>query len=225
MLALQHHAMPPAFQFAPDAPMTASPHNTFYTHLPLHQPVPNGAAAAPNLRIDTSTGFGMDYRTYPLSASTTISPSEYAVSPSLFPSTTATPPVKAAVTTAAPDQMQPTFYQASYSLPFLSPRQDANGFVDASGSPLSGVSPRDPVIANQSPPLVSMDRCPSVELFSFPGDPSYLGDDSMGLAELYSKQSLNLALPSPEIEPGDDLAMQNMISFEAIEPSAPDSQC
>lgn len=79
----------------------------------------------------------------------------------------------------------------------------------------------DPVIANQSPPLAGMDRCPSAELFPLPDDSAVITDDGMNLTELYSKQSLNLPMASPGVDASaEDLAMQNMISFDTIDPAS-----
>ncbi len=50
---------------------------------PIPQQANNLGPLGPNLRIDTSSGYGMDFRQYPMSAATTASPSEFA-SPGFF---------------------------------------------------------------------------------------------------------------------------------------------
>lgn len=195
-------------------PMPSPQQTTMFAPTPLHQPLGTSAlAAGSDLRIDTTSGHGMDFRPYPPSAATTVSPSDYA-SPGLFSMTTAGP---------APEPTPTMSYHSPYGLPFLSPHVDASAVMDHGASPLSCLSPGDPVIANQSPPLSTMDRCPSTELFAMPDDPSTMTEDGMSLTELYSKQSLNLPMPSPaamDAAAAEDLAMQNMISFDTMDPSS-----
>ncbi|KAI9886345.1 MAG: hypothetical protein M1823_001853 [Watsoniomyces obsoletus] len=207
---------PPLQQHQQQQTMFAAP-------TPLHQPMgtPVLAAGGSDLRIDTSSGHGMDFRPYPPSAATTVSPSEYA-SPGLFSVATTT-----AVSLHEPTPTTMSYHTPLYSLPFLSPHLDASAAMDHGHSPLSCRSPGDPVIANQSPPPMStMDRCPSTEMFAMPDDPSTMTDDGMSLTELYSKQSLNLPMPSSAAmdaamdAAAEDLAMQNMISFDTIDPSS-----
>lgn len=183
-----------------------------------HQPMQfDTAPIEHNLRIDTSSVEGIEFRPYPLSAATTVSPSDFA-SPSLF-ATTAVSASTAAAAMASADANPAAMYHTPYSLPFLSPQLDPSAVMDPSGSPLSNVG--DPVIANQSPPLSSMDRCPSTELFALPDDHTGVGEEAMSLTELYSKQSLGLSMSSPGMDvSADELAMQSMISFDAIDPSS-----
>ena len=205
----------PAFPMMPhEAPMSSPQTSTLFAPTPLHQPMAIPGFHGSNLRIDTSSGHGIDFRPYPPSAATTVSPSEFA-SPSVF-----------SVTTMPPAEPAPTImYHTPYSLPFLSPHVDASATMDPSASPSSCLSPGDPIIANQSPPLSTMDRRPSTELFHLPDDPSTVMDDGMSLTELYSKQSLHLPMPSPGIDGSvmldatvDDLTMQSMITFDTIDP-------
>ena len=217
----------PAFSMMPhEAPMSSPSQQTMPTKTtatttlfaptPLHhQPMAMSCFPGSNLRIDTSSDHGIDFRPYPLSATTTVSPSEFA-SPSVL-----------GVTTIPPEPNPTTMmYHTPYSLPFLSPHVDPSVMMDPSASPSSCLSPGDPVIANQSPPLSTMDRRPSAELFHLPDDPSTVMDDGMSLTELYSKQSLHLSMPSPGAIDGsvmldatvDDLAMQSMITFDTIDP-------
>ncbi|KAI9838224.1 MAG: hypothetical protein M1838_004651 [Thelocarpon superellum] len=208
------------FNFTPDAP--APMHNpNLFAPAPMHQPVPVHHPApmaqqqaygplATNLRIDTSNDFGMDFRQFPISAGTTVSPSEYA-SPAFF-------------TSGAPSDGMPTAnFQTPYSLPFLTPMPDVSGMAGPSISPLSAGSHGDPVIANQSPPLSGMDRTGSTDFLQLSHDMSNMSDDGLALSELYSKQSLNLPMHShsPGMEgSADDLAMQSMVTFDSIDPSS-----
>ena len=173
----------------------------------------------PNLRIDTSSGYGMDFRPYPMSAATTTSPSEYA-SPSFF--------------TSGPhmDHMPTSHFNTNYSLPFLSPMPEHPNMINPSMSPLSTISHGDPVIADQSPPLSTMHRSASADFLSMSQDhhPS-MSDDGLMLSEMYSKQNLNLPMHSPGVEASglgmqlqedptnEEMDMHNMLSFGTIDPS------
>ncbi|KAH0547564.1 hypothetical protein FGG08_000289 [Glutinoglossum americanum] len=195
--SMLQHTMP-SFHFHQE-PATQMSNPNIYAPVPQHL-----GNLGTNLRIDTSSGYGLDLRPYPLSAATTTSPSEYA-SP-FFASG------------AHPDNLQAPGYHTPYSLPFLSPMPDPSGMVAPSVSPLSQLSHGDPVIANQSPPLSSMHRSGSAELFTMSHDHSNLSDDGLALSELYSKQSLNLPMHSPGVEvSAEDMDMQHMISFGALD--------
>ncbi|KAI9820945.1 MAG: hypothetical protein M1832_003417 [Thelocarpon impressellum] len=210
------HNPVPAFGFHQDPAPPAHMHNAdIYAPAPLHQPAfgPLGN----NLRIDTTSDYGMDFRPYPVSAGTTASPSEYA-SPAFFASGPQSD-AGAAMPTAG--------FQTSYSLPFLTPMPDAGGAPGGpAGSPLSAMSHHgDPVIANQSPPLSGMHRSTSTDFLQMSHDAAAaaMSDDGLALSELYSKQSLNLPMhsPGPGLDgPSDDLAMQSMVSFDTIDPSS-----
>jgi hypothetical protein len=202
----------PSFHISQD-PNPPMDNANIFAPVPQHHA--NLGPVGPNLRIDTSTGYGMDYRHYPLSAATTTSPSEYA-SPGFFASGA-----------AANEAVPAVSFSTSYSLPFLSPMTDPTNLVQPSVSPLSVMSHADPVIANQSPPLSTMPRSESADIFALPHEHSNLSDDGMGLSELYSKQTLNLPMhaPSPGLSPGMDgpsaeIDMQQMITFDTIDPSS-----
>lgn len=155
-------------------------------HDQLFAPVPQHLGN--NLRIDTSHTDFLDYRpTYPLSAATTTSPSDYA-SPSILNSSMQND-VNAG-------------YGSPYSMPWLSPLADAS-MMGTSVSPLSMHG--DPHIASPSPPLNNL-RGSSVE-YQMHQDSGVLQDDGLMLSELYSKQSL--ALGSPGLEDEDSDFMQS----------------
>ncbi|KAK2755054.1 hypothetical protein FQN54_006582 [Arachnomyces sp. PD_36] len=209
------HVQHPSQQFTPDPNIFA--------------PIPQHHAAqgplGPNLRINTSSGYDMAMGQYPMSAATTGSPSEYA-SPSFF-------------TTSAPDQTSSANFTAPYSLPFLSPSPmvEQIGTMPHSASPLSNVSHADPVIADQSPPLSTIPRSSSADMFSMQPDHANMSDDGLLLSEMYSKQNLNLPGPSPpgmddsnfnipmhdmqdHHEQNDTIEFPNMMSFDTVDPNS-----
>ena len=182
-----------------------------YAPAPMH---PHALAVnAPSdgpLRIDTSSDL-FDYHPsgsagYPLSATTTASPSEYA-SPSMLNSAL---------------HHDPDGYGPPYNVPFLSPLQGgsttpttANGMGPSTSSPILLGS--DPIIASGSPPLTcDMDRSGSTELFLSPYDERSLFPEQ--LSEMYSKQTLSLSMAVVHDSPhhlegatSDDVEMQHLM--------------
>lgn len=199
--------------------------STNMTDTSIYAPVPqhhnNLGALGPNLRIDTSSGYGLDYRQHPMSATTTASPSEYA-SPSFYSSSTNMEAIPA------------SSFNTPYSLPYLSPMMEHPNLIHPSVSPLSAYSHGDPVIADQSPPLNGFRRSPSAEFLSIAQDHhSTLSDDGMMLSEMYSKQNLNLPMHPPQVEDAgiatqmhEDASSEEMdqlhhlVPFGTIDPSS-----
>lgn len=194
-------------------PQAANP-NIF---APIPQQPNNLGPVGPNLRIDTSTGYGMEYRQYPMSAATTAShcasPSEFAHSPfygSQGPETGGLPPAG--------------FANPPYAMPFLSP--DPTNLVPPSVSPLSFMSHGDPAIVDQSPPLAMMHRSPSAEVYNMGHDHhSNMSDDGTGLNEMYSKHTLNLPMhphsPGYTEQSAADMDMNQLVQFDnAIDTSS-----
>ena len=185
--------------------------DTIFAPVPQHT---NGhlGPLGPTLRIDTSSGYGMDYRQYPISAATTNSQSEFP-SPSFF---SASPHI---------DNIPASTYNPSYSLPFLSPMGEhpPHG-IQPSVSPLSTYSHGDPVIASGSPPMEHITRRPSAHYLSIAHDHQ---DEGLMLSDLYAKQTLNLPMHSPhhhlddteikfqmqEEASSEELDMSNMVNF------------
>ena len=217
-VAIDFNSMPPMPSFhiqKPSVNMT----DAESTYAPVPQHSNNLGSLGPTLRIDTSSGYGLDYRQYPLSAATTNSPSEYA-SPSFF---------------SGPrmDNVPASSYAPSYSLPFLSPMGDNNpNVIPPSLSPLSSYSHGDPVIADGSPPMGNMHRSPSADFLSLSQDHhSAMSDDGLLLSEMYSKQNLNLPMHSPshnlddsdmkyqmqEESSSEELDMSNMVHFNQLD--------
>ena len=218
---------------AVDFSMLQQPMPSFHIHHPstnmtdasIYAPVPqhhnNLGPIGPNLRIDTSSGYSLDYRQHPMSAATTASPSEYA-SPAFY--------------TSGPqmDTVPAANFSQPYSLPFLSPMQEHPSVMHGSVSPLSAYSHGDPVIADQSPPFNGFRRSPSAEFLSISQDHhANMSDDGMLLTEMYSKQNLNMPMHSPQIDnpslgmhlneetSSEEMDhMQNMVSFGTMDPSS-----
>lgn len=160
----------------------------------LFAPVPQHLGN--NLRIDTSHADFLDYRpTYPLSAATTTSPSDYA-SPSIL--------------NANLQNDMNGGYGSPYNMPWISPLADSQSMMGASVSPLSMHG--DPHIASPSPPLTTL-RGSSVE-YQMHQDPTVLQDDGLVLSELYSKQSL--ALGSPGLEEVEDVDFMQQFPLSSM---------
>lgn len=184
---------------------------------PIPQQPNNLGPMGSNLRIDTSTGYGMDFRQYPMSAATTTSPSDYS-SPSFFsqgPDTGALPA---------------SSYNTPYSVPFLSPMVDPSNMVPPSVSPLSFMSHGDPAIVDQSPPLSMMHRSASADVYSHMNMSHDVSDDNAALNEMYSKHTLTLPMhphsPSPAFadhahaQAQADMDMNQLVQFDSVDPSS-----
>ncbi|WEW61722.1 hypothetical protein PRK78_007216 [Emydomyces testavorans] len=209
------HIQHPSTQFQPDP-------NIFAPVPQAHIPASSVAAG---LQVDTSAGYNLDFRSYPMSA-TTASPSEFA-SPSLFS------------TTAPSEQPQPAHLGTPYSLPFLSPSSmvDHSNVMAHSASPLSHVNRAESIIAEQSPPLTTTQRSSPADIFPVSNDPSSsMSDDGLLLSEMYSKQNLNISMPSPPMDdntfaltlqglhdqgsPDSSVDFHGMLTFEAMDPAS-----
>lgn len=159
-------------QQAPSQPIHDS---NIFAPIPQHHH--NGFANGPaNLSIDTSAGYGMDFRQFtgPMSATTLNSPSDFGT-PGFF--------------TAGPtnDLMQQTNFNTPYSSSFLS--VDPAAMIGTSNTPVSMMSHGDPVIADQSPPLNGLGRNGSDDIFNTPGGDHSLNDDALCLSsDIYGKQ-------------------------------------
>jgi len=179
---------------------------------PIPQQPNNLGPLGPNLRIDTSTQYGMDFRQYPMSAATTTSPSEYNASPffSQGPDSAALPATS-------------SFNNMPFSVPFLSPNPmaDPPGMIQPSVSPLSFMSHGshgDPAIVDQSPPLSMMHRSASADVYNMSHEHQNMSEDGHGLNEMYSKHTLNLPMhphsPAFTEQANADMDMNNLVSFD-----------
>lgn len=157
----------------------------------------------PSLQIDTSAGYGLDMRQMPMSATAT-TPSEFA-SPGFFPSHP-----------HQPQMAQPAAdFNHQFQQPYLSPSpmMDPSNMIPQSHTPLSHVSHPEPQIANHSPPLDGMHRSASADMFGLVHDHHNMNDESLMLSEMYSKQNLNIAMPSPNFDENGMLSMHDMSDF------------
>ncbi|EON69593.1 hypothetical protein W97_08853 [Coniosporium apollinis CBS 100218] len=179
---------------------------------PIPQAPPMMAPMGPTLSIDTSAGFGMDFRQHPMSATTANSPpSEYGT-PAFYTSG------------PAPDNMAAANFGTPFNMPFLSPPMiDPSSVMHPSVSPLSHMSHHgDPVIADQSPPMTSIGRSASADLYRMSHDPT-MGEDALSLGDFYSKQSFSLPFrdpPGPGEEVLDEFDLSNLVSFGPLDPSS-----
>ncbi|CAG8956405.1 hypothetical protein HYFRA_00003788 [Hymenoscyphus fraxineus] len=181
-------------------------------HTPnIFAPIPQQGTLGPNLRIDTSTAYGMDYRQYPMSAATTASPSEFN-SPAFFTQ----PPDTAGLPAS-------TYGNAPYSVPYLSPNpmvdNNAGGMVQPATSPLSYMGHGDPAIVDQSPPMSMMHRSNSADVYGMSHDGhTSISDDGTGLNEMYSKHTLNMPMhphsPAFPEQSAADMDMNQLVSFD-----------
>jgi hypothetical protein len=212
--SMLHHGMP---SFHVQHPSTTFSDPSIFAPVPQHHN--HLTAGGSHLRINTTSGYDMDFRQYPMSAATTTSPSEFA-SPSFLSQGTHMEPMPA-----------PTNFNY-HALPLLSPMPEHPHMIQPSVSPLSAIGHGDPVIANQSPPMGNMPRSPSADLFSLSHDHhSNMGDEGLMLSEMYQKQTLNLPIRSPGMEDpsydmhshdgptNEELDMQHMLQFGTIDPS------
>ncbi|KAI6245764.1 Pyriculol/pyriculariol biosynthesis cluster transcription factor [Erysiphe necator] len=180
----------------------------------IYSPVPqqtnNLGALGPNLRIDTSTGYGMDFRQYPLSATTINSPSDFA-SPGFFQSGPDSAALSSSFSTSTPTGI-------SYLTP--NPMVDRNGsLIQSAASPLSFMSHADPAIVNQSPPLAIMHRSPSADAYAMTHGYSNISDDGTSLNEMYLKHNINLSMASPAFPEHTELDMNQLVTFDESNPS------
>ncbi|KAF2225836.1 hypothetical protein BDZ85DRAFT_72223 [Elsinoe ampelina] len=144
-------------------PQTPAPQNDTAIFAPIPQHHHNFAQGpvGPNLSIDTSAQYGMDFRHFagPMSATTLNSPSEFGT-PAFFGGHPA----------------EPQAFSTPVTSSFLN--VDASNMIGTSNTPLSIMS-GDPVIADHSPPFNV--RSQSADIFSTPGEHPSLADDALSL--------------------------------------------
>lgn len=193
----------PSFLIQPES-SPYSPNPDIYAPIPQSAPGPIG----PNLSIDTSAGYGMEYRQYPMSATTANSPSEFGT-PAFFTSG------------PAPDNVPASQFGQQYNIPpFIHTPMGPPPHSAAATSPMPSIGHPDPIIANQSPPLGSYGRDNSGDVYPMSQDHG-MTDDTLQMTDMYAKQTLNMPFRSPLLEEHvDDMDMQNMVSFGTIDPSS-----
>ncbi|KAM0338842.1 hypothetical protein ACHAPQ_002100 [Fusarium lateritium] len=203
----QNQPMPSFYIQPPGEMLPPPPQHNPHIFAPVPQPPP-GNNMAPNLRIDTQAGFGLDMRQYPMSA-TTASPAEFPPSPGFFPS--------------GPEVPQSS-YNTPYGHGFLSPMVNPDTGVPTSVSPISFNSPGEPSIMEQSPPMSMMGRPGSADLYPMNDGSCAVSEDGTSLNEMYSKHTINLPMHTPS--PGyaqhqqADLDMDQLVQFDAVDPSS-----
>ncbi|RDL39668.1 putative Homeobox protein HOY1 [Venustampulla echinocandica] len=198
----------PSFLIQQPGDNQQQPHNP-NIFAPIPQQPNTLGTLGPNLRIDTSSGYGMEFRQYPMSAATTTSPSDYA-----SPSFLSQAPDSAALPASS-------YTHTSYGAPYLSPNpmvDPASAMIPPSVSPLSFMSHGDPAIVDQSPPL-SVHRSASADMYTMANDQhSNISDDGTGLNEMYSKHTLNLPMhshsPAFNEQAQADMDMNQLVSFD-----------
>ncbi|KAE8853058.1 hypothetical protein HRS9122_00050 [Pyrenophora teres f. teres] len=174
----------------------------------IFAPQPHSAGPiGPHLSIDTSAGYGMDYRQYPMSATTANSPSEYGT-PAFF-------------TSGPSNDNVPASNYGQYNIPpYVHTPMGPPPHSGSGHSPLPAMSHPDPIIANQSPPLGSFGRDNHGDFHQMSHD-NGMSDEALQMTDMYAKQSLNMPFRSPMMdEHSDDLDMQNLVSFGTIDPSS-----
>ncbi|PSN66372.1 hypothetical protein BS50DRAFT_413406 [Corynespora cassiicola Philippines] len=187
----------------PPEPSPYIPNPEIFAPVPQSAPGPIG----PNLSIDTSAGYGMDYRQYPMSATTANSPSEYGT-PAFF--------------TSGPsnDNVPASNFGHQYNIPpYLHTPMGPPPHSAASASPMPSMGHPDPVIANQSPPLSSFGRDGSADVYPMSHE-NGMSDEALHMTDMYAKHNLNMQIRSPFEEKVEDLDMQNLVSFGTIDPSS-----
>ncbi|CAI6340945.1 unnamed protein product [Periconia digitata] len=193
----------PSFLLQPE-PSPYSPNPDIYSPIPQSAPGPIG----PNLSIDTSAGYGMEYRQYPMSATTANSPSEFGT-PAFFTSGPAT------------DNVPASQFGQHYNIPpFIHTPMGPPPNSAAATSPMPAIGHPDPIIANQSPPLGSFGRDSSADVYPMSQEHG-MSDEALQMTDMYAKQTLNMPFRSPLMEEHvDDMEMQNMVSFGTIDPAS-----
>ncbi|KAF2398595.1 hypothetical protein EJ06DRAFT_557828 [Trichodelitschia bisporula] len=167
-----------------------------YTPQPdIIAPIPQYAGP---LSIDTSAAFNLDFRQYnPMSATTAPSPSDYGT-----PFFTAGPTQE---NIAASNMATP--YQYMSPMPEVSAPQHVN----------MSMSHADPVIANQSPPLTSLGRSRSADIYHM--QESMLPEDGMSLGDMYAKQPMDLPFRTPMDNGHQEFDLNMAATYGTIDPS------
>lgn len=149
----------------------------------MYAPIPHNPNALQglgnDLRIDTAATYGLDPRSYPMSATTM---SDFAgASPSFYSAAPSEP-----ITMAGNPGNQ-------FSLPYMSPSpMDQSKMMSQPPTSMPTFSHADPLIANHSPPLSTMPSTGSNEMYNFGADQQQgLAEDGSILSEMYSKHHIN----------------------------------
>jgi len=193
---------PPSQPYVPQHPDIVAPIPQYQ-----HGPSPMG----PTLHIDTSAGFGMPFNQpfHPMSATTAPSPSDFGT-PGFF---TSGPPQ---------DNIPASNMATPFNPQFMSPMpQEAHALHAQAPSPMHSMGPSDPIIANQSPPLNSMGRSQSADIYHMGHHDNAILDDGMFL-DMSSKQPMTLPFRNPmhDEQHQAELDMNSMVNFNTVDPSS-----
>lgn len=201
--------------------LVPGPQNTPSQFIPQHGDIvapvpqyhhPNGPMG-PTLSIDTSAGFGMDFRQYnPMSATTAPSPSTEFGTPAFFTSAPGQDAI-AASNMATPGQQ--------FGLPIVISPEGHSGHIGVTNmTPMNCLGP-DPVIANQSPPLTSLGRSSSADFYQM--NPEHgMPDDGMTLTDMQFKQPhMTLPFRAPGITGIDDQQIHQPSQHPTPQPHTP----
>lgn len=196
---LRNNPMPSfLIQHEPNTPAQSMQDNAIFAPVPQHHHGFSGGVGPNNLSIDTSAGYGMDFRQFagPMSATTLNSPSDFGT-PGFFNHGPTS------------DMMARSNLNTPYSNSFLS--VDPSAMIGTSNTPVSILSGGDPVIADQSPPLNGLGRSQSDDIFSTPGGDNGLNDDALCLSsDVYNKSmGMSYHSPLPEEHMGFDSSLSD----------------
>jgi Homeodomain len=166
------------FQIQTPVSHMTTPNPNMYAPIPHH---PNALQGLGNdLRIDTASTYGVDPRSYPMSATTM---SDFAgASPSYY---STAPPSESITMVGNPGNQ--------FSLPYVSPSpMDHSKMMSQSPASMPTFSHVDPLIANHSPPLSNMHNTGSNDMYNFGADQQQgISEDGVVLSEMYSKHNIN----------------------------------
>ncbi|TID18891.1 hypothetical protein E6O75_ATG06012 [Venturia nashicola] len=196
---LMHEAPPAPYQGQPDI---VAPIPQYQNHN-QNGPSPMGQT----LSIDTSASYNMNFQNYhPMSATTAPSPSDFGT-PAFF--------------TSGPTQenVAASHMGTPYtSHQFMSPMPEHSNINVQAPSPLNGLNHGDPVIANQSPPLNTLGRRASTDMFQMSHE-GHMLDDSMFLGDIKQPMSLPFRAPMLDEQQHQEMDMNTVMNFGTIDPS------
>jgi hypothetical protein len=205
--SMLRHPMP---SFLIPEPPAQFHHQQDHIVAPIPQYQQGPSPMGPTLSIDTSAAFGMGFNQqfHPMSATTAPSPSDFGT-PGFFSS-------------GPPQENIPASNMATpYNNNYMSPMpQDHNALHTQAPSPMHSMGHPDPVIANQSPPMHSMGRSASADIYHLPQDSGIL-DDGMFL-DMSAKQPMSLPFRNPMHDEHQqaEMDMNAMVNFNTVDPSS-----
>jgi hypothetical protein len=206
--SMLRHPMPSFLVPEPPSQPYAHQHSDIVAPIPQyqHHPSPMG----PTLSIDTSAAFGMNFNQqfHPMSATTAPSPSDFGT-PGFFTSG------------PAQDNVPASNMATPFNHNFMSPMpQDAHQLHGQAPSPMTSMGHTDPIIANGSPPMNSIGRSASADIYQLHHDNAIL-DDGMFL-DMSAKQPMNLPFRNPmhDEQQQAEMDMNAMVNFNTVDPSS-----